>query len=615
MNRCSVCGKEFLSGLQDSSGALYCSEKCFETTLPRCSTCGKLMRQWVEDESGNKYCSNSCFEKTLPHCANCGKPMQQWIETKNGKKYCNEHCLEMTLPKCVICRQSVNGGLRDKNGRIYCSDACFEQALPVCAVCGKRMRSWYETDDGKRYCSDACFESILPKCAICGKPIRHGIQSKNGKYYCSEECYERILPRCKVCGKPVRQGWMDDKGHYYCSEICYETTLPLCDECGKPMKEWLETSDGHKFCCNNCLNIHRSKNQSNFTVDMESPMTAAELAYITSLGEDDCERFMNINHLNGDQALEAIDIFMDSLNHNVTVPTIVASCVNKAGIYSKMAGRLSAYNTMRGGTKGYGGFVFEEMHAADVASKGVNIQVLGNNGPVDFVVVDAQGNQALVQAKAGYKPHQIDWSKYKDQKIVVDKGNTALAAEARSAGLTVEESAIYKAQADCLARAQQWESRLTGQATAPITAATASAHYAGLASAKLAARVGVPMHLGENIYDVLLGTKSFEEAAAEVIVDSVVIVGGTYLNGAALCLAGNAMATLGSTAVGTAVAGAATGVATVIGSTAVGGAVVSGVTAVAAGIGTAVGVVSSAPLLPVVLVGTAVGFIGKWLTS
>ena len=610
---CSICGKEINSGLRDSSGRIFCSEACYQKILPKCAICGRRMRQWTEDEQGKKYCSSACYEKSLPLCTVCGKPMHKWIETKDGKRYCSERCFERTLPKCAICGRPVNGGLKDRAGKIYCGESCYNQSLPMCAVCGKHMKQWIETEDGKKYCSEFCFHTTLPKCRICVKPVESGYRDEKNNYYCSESCYERSLPRCSVCGKPVRRGWRDIKGNYFCSKNCYETTLPRCLCCGKPMQEWIETDSHQRFCSQSCLEQFQIQKDEHPIVNMEKTLTAKELAYLIGLSEKECEDLMTVNHLDGDEALEAVDIFMEALNNNVAVPAEIAACMNKAGIYSQLASRLSAYNTMRGGVKGYGGFVFEELHAADAASKGVNIQVLANNGPADFIVVDANGQQTLVQAKAGYRPNQINWSKYKGQKVVVDKGNTALANDARAAGLVVEESSVYKLQADIIARAQQWESQLTGSATAPITANVASSYYAGLASAKFAARVGVSMHVGATIYDVLAGNKSFEEGVADCIVDGTITIGGAFVGGAALNLAGSAVTALAGTSAGTAVAGVVTGAGAAIGSTAVGGAMLAGATTVATGIGTAVAAVSAAPLVPVVMVGAAVGFVGKWL--
>lgn len=357
----------------------------------------------------------------------------------------------------------------------------------------------------------------------------------------------------------------------------------------------------------------QNKSKSQIEVEMKTPMSSVELAYLTGLTVADCQHFMNVNHMDGDEAFEAIDIFMQSLNDNVAVPVEIASCINNAGIYSKMSSRLGSYNTMRGGVKGYGGFVFEEMHAADAASKGLNINVLGNNSIADFIVKDTSGKEILVQAKAGYKPHQINWSNYKGQTIVVDKGNAALANEARAAGLTVQESAVFKKQADIVARAQQWESKITGSKAAPITGTAAGAHYAGMASAKLAARVGVSMKLGESIYDWISGEKDFSDAVGDLVADSVVLVGGAYIGGAALTVAGTTVTALAGTSVGVAITGAAGTAVAAVGSTAVGGAVVAGASAVATGAASAVAAVASAPILPIVAVGAGVGFLFKWI--
>lgn len=349
------------------------------------------------------------------------------------------------------------------------------------------------------------------------------------------------------------------------------------------------------------------------SVEMESDLTAKELAYLTGLSEEQCIHFMEVNRMSGDEALEAIDIFAQSLNNHVEVPVEIAGCMRNAGIYSEMSSRLGAYNTMRGGVKGYGGFVFEEMHAADAAVKGTNIEVLSNNGIADFIVKDSAGHETFVQAKAGYKPHQIDWKKYEGQTIVVDKGNTALANEARAAGLQVQESGVFKKQADAVARAQQWESRVTGKTTAPITGTAVGAHNAGLASAKLAARVGVSMNMGENIYDVLAGNKEFEEAAADVIVDGAVMVGGAYLGTAAITVAGTAATALAGTAAGAAVTGAVSSAVAAVGSTAVGGAVLAGAGTVATAATSAVATIAAAPLAPIALGAAAIGFVGKWI--
>lgn len=628
--RCNHCNKPMKSWTETKDGKKYCSEECYQTVLPRCDNCGRVMKTWTES-NGHKYCSNACLVTSYPKCFVCQKPMKQWIQTKDGKKYCNDTCFEKTLPKCSICGKPVDGGIVDEDKNYYCNERCLELSWPVCSVCGKHVNHWLEQENGTKFCSeicadtirprckvcgkvvrtgyhdekgnhfcsDACYVAMLPKCSVCGKPIREGFTASN-QYFCSDECYNTTLPKCIICGKPVKNGYQDRKGKCYCSDYCYETTLPKCASCGRKLREWIQTSDGRYFCDESCYNRCNSSTK----IEMESALTAEELAYITGLSVSDCRQLMEINNIDGDQALEAIDIFMDSLNDNITVPVDVAACFHNANLYAKLANRLSQYNTMRGGVKGYGGFVFEELHAANAASTGVNIDVLGNNGIADFIVTDPSGKKILVQAKAGYKPNQIDWKKYQGQTIVVDKGNTALAADARAAGLKVQESNVFKKEADLVARTQQWESRITGKSTAPISSTMISSHYAGLASAKFAARVGVSFKMGESIYDVISGEKSFEEAAADIIVDGAVLVGGAYISGAALTTAGTFIA-------GTKVGVIATSAVSSLSGTAVGGTVV----AVAGKAAALITTIQSAPIIPVVAACAAVGFIAKWVKS
>ena len=356
-------------------------------------------------------------------------------------------------------------------------------------------------------------------------------------------------------------------------------------------------------------------------IEMESELPSRELANLTGLSEEQCRRFMTVNNMKEDDALEAIDIFMQCLNDNIAVPLEVAGCMQNAGIYSGMANHLGAYNTMRGGVKGYGGFVFEELHAADKAVKGADITVLRDNGTADFIVRDTLGHETLLQAKTGYKTSQPDWSKHNSaiETIVVDKGNTELARKARDAGFRVEESAVFKKHADVVARAQQWESKITGKPDAPVTATATGAHAAGLASAKLAARVGVPVKLGENIYDVTSGKKTFEDAAADIIVEGATTIGGAYATTVVLTVAetaaGAAATTFAGTTAGAAVTGAVSTVAAAAGSTAVGGVVAAGAATVATTVASAATAVAAAPLTPLLLGGAAIGFIGKWISD
>lgn len=613
--KCSICGKELDRGFKDDKGNVYCSETCFQETFPKCHVCRKPMKSWITRESdGYTYCED-CYEELIPNCCICGTKMRNGgFSDKEGNKYCSEKCFEKSLPKCHRCHQPMNQWFSDENGIQYCVK-CHEELLPVCSICGSKIRDGGLVDeDGNHYCNDACFECGLPKCHICNVPMTNWIESEEDGYnYCSK-CYESILPECSICGCKISEGgFTNSQGKIYCSDSCYEKDLPKCSICNVPMKNWYVYEGDLRLYCQKCSDL---KTSSHFDqrpqVNMNDPLTAEELSYLTGLTEEECQSFMDVSGYNGDEALEAIDIFASASNEGIGIPASIIANLKMANIYSKMSSRLAAYNTMRGGTKGYGGFVFEELHAADAAARGMNISVLGDNSIADFIVRDLSGKEMLIQAKAGYKPGQIDWSKYQGQSIVIDKGNTALIQDARRAGLHVHESAVFKKQADIVARVQQLESRVLGIKTAPITATATSAHYAGLASAKFAAKVGVSFKLGENIYDMVSGEKDFAEATADIIVDGVKIVGGAYLGTAAVTVAGSVIGAAAGTAAGVAITGAVTTATAAVASTAIGGAVVTGVGTVATGVASAVTAVAAAPLLPLVVGTAAIGFVGKW---
>ena len=580
--------------------------------MKKCRACGKPVNGGIVDDKGNVYCNAKCYETFLPKCIICGKTMQQWIEDEVGKKYCSQKCFETKLPKCDMCGKPVTQGFTDKSGKIYCSNECFEKTLPRCSVCGKLMREWLIDDNGRKFCSEACFETILPKCSVCGKPVRDGYTDELGKFYCSDKCRESVLPTCVICGKRVESGYTDETGNIYCSEECYDETLPKCLHCGKPLREWIQTENGEHFCNEDCLNSYLEKIESlKKNAQMDVDLTSKELAFITGLTENECKTFMDNNNLTGDDALEVIDIYIQALNDNIAAPIQVVNMLKNANIYSKLASRLSEYNVMRGGTKGFGGFVFEELHATDQLTKGVDISVLGDNGIADFKIIDKSGNVTYAQAKAGYKKGQIDWSKYKDQTIVMDKGNP-LIEEARNAGLKVIESSISKAEANALARWMQLEAKITGNKNAPVVVYGDSIHRAGLDGVKFATRVAIPLKLGETLYDVVSGDVSLEDAVPEFAKDSAKMLGVWYLNGvistAVKDVTGIAAKQIAKTAIGK----GAQALAVMAGKTVVGGKLMAAGTGIVKGIGYVTGAISG-PVGWVAAACVAIGFGCKYI--
>ena len=140
---------------------------------------------------------------------------------------------------------------------------------------------------------------------------------------------------------------------------------------------------------------------------------------------------------------------------------------NAAGIESmgKMGDGLSRLNTMRGGEKGFKGFVAEEMQAAEYSAQGQSTAVINDNGPADLIFTGKNGRKYLKQMKMGYKPGQIDFSKYKGQTVVVDKGNPyfkQLVKEGKAHGVKVVEGTITNEDAKALSKAMQIETEITG---------------------------------------------------------------------------------------------------------------------------------------------------------
>ncbi len=288
-----------------------------------------------------------------------------------------------------------------------------------------------------------------------------------------------------------------------------------------------------------------------------------------------------------------------------------SNTINMSEIYNKMAEGLGSLNTNRGGIKGFKGFVGEEMQAAEATSIGKKTLVLNNNGPADLQYIGKNGHKYYQQVKIGYKPGQIDFSKYKGQTVVIDKGNPyykQLRAEGSKYGVKVVEGNITNSEAKTLAELMQKETSITGAKTATIVPKVAAAHRAGVQSGIKGAQYGAGFSLGSNLVDVACGDKEVKEAAKDVAKDTAISYAAGYAAGAA----GSAIA---GTSVGAAAIGAAsTATATVAGTT-VGGAVIGAGTAASAAVASAGVAATSAAVGAIGSVGAAVGSAAVAATS
>ena len=299
--------------------------------------------------------------------------------------------------------------------------------------------------------------------------------------------------------------------------------------------------------------------------------------------------------------------------------------------YERMGEGLANLNTMRGGTKGFKGFIMEEMEAGHASALGRYTEVINNNGIADLRHIKSNGTEVLQQVKSGYKPKQINFGEYSGQEVLLDKGNAHLKTfkEAGSkVGVRVRECHVTDAEAKKLADLMQRESRITGNPNAPVTShlysgakSISAAHSVGLKAAKSGAIAGAGFSLGSNIVDVARGKKTVGEAAGDVVVDTAKAGVVGYGAGAV----GSAIASTAAGAAAIETAGAVTAAvssAPVVGTalTAGVGAVGAAGTAISAGAGaaaSAIGLSVVAPVVaaaaPFVVAGAILGGIGSLL--
>jgi hypothetical protein len=131
MPKCAACGKSIAEGKGLAGGYVYtkdkyyCSDECFQKSLPLCAVCGKSVQGGLRDQQDKSklYCSQECYRTTLPKCALCGAVMQSWTEIE-GVKFCGQ-CAR--LPECFNC-QMPGAGRESRDGRRWC-DSCLALAV------------------------------------------------------------------------------------------------------------------------------------------------------------------------------------------------------------------------------------------------------------------------------------------------------------------------------------------------------------------------------------------------------------------------------------------------------------------------------------------------------
>ena len=266
----------------------------------------------------------------------------------------------------------------------------------------------------------------------------------------------------------------------------------------------------------------------------------------------------------------------------------VKRAVKQMAAYEEAADGLSNLNTMRGGSKGFKGFVGENLEAAEASAKGRKTVVINDNGPADLEHIKVDGTSSMKQMKVGYKPGQIDYAHYKGETLIIDKGNPyfkEIKAEAAKHGIKVVEGHITQEEAKFWADAMQMETKLTGSKNSVIVPkayqgvkTAMAAHNAGISAAKSGGIAGAGFSTGKNLVQVAKGNKTLGEAAEDIAVDTV----KAGITGYGVGTAGSLIA---STEIGAAALGTAGSIASTVASAPVIGSAISAGTAVTGAIG------------------------------
>ena len=122
---CSVCHQRITGKyLTAANGRVFCSQACYETTLPKCAKCGRTISGKFYDYEGKKYCSEECLSVLWPSCALCGKKTQAWSEIE-GQKFCKACAAK---PRCAECGLPFEKGVELPDKRALCA-ACQPRVL------------------------------------------------------------------------------------------------------------------------------------------------------------------------------------------------------------------------------------------------------------------------------------------------------------------------------------------------------------------------------------------------------------------------------------------------------------------------------------------------------
>ncbi len=148
---------------------LFCSSVSATTPVlavkAYCVKCGKEIKPFepvMKTQDGKTFCSQKCFQASLPSCAVCGKILStSGFQSKDGKKfYCSKKCLSTTWPACTLCGKNFSEGVNISGatgGQVFFCNLCASKPRCFCcdmpADCGR-------LGDGRHICPECAKTSV-----------------------------------------------------------------------------------------------------------------------------------------------------------------------------------------------------------------------------------------------------------------------------------------------------------------------------------------------------------------------------------------------------------------------------------------------------------------------
>lgn len=203
---CEQCGRDLPrnSRLFRLGGQVFCSQRCFEASLPKCAHCGQPCRGGFE-RNGQRYCSKECLATTFPQCQACGQPFPHGAMVTGGdgqERFFCEKCV--VKPRCFCCAMpAAEGELAD--GRRLCRECAKTAVANHDAMCkvAEAVRRRMRTELGIGTDRPVRFE-LVDRPALVARGSGRNPERELG-LYCHAETVERTTRRLSVGGLVISE--------------------------------------------------------------------------------------------------------------------------------------------------------------------------------------------------------------------------------------------------------------------------------------------------------------------------------------------------------------------------------------------------------------------------